>query len=129
MAELSVLVEKVVGIMYLIIAVSLVWRSKFWMEAIEDFKSRPSQAYLMAYIGLPFGLVIILLHNEWILSVTTFVTLLGWIALIKSILYLLFPDDYVRMLPKKKTLQKMIRIQGPIMAVICILIIYEAFKG
>ncbi|MEC4671370.1 MAG: hypothetical protein VST66_05760 [Nitrospirota bacterium] len=127
--DFSLVVEKGVGIMYLILALSLIVRPGLWLDFMENFTKAQTPSLVVPFIGLPFGLSIVLLHPNWSWSPSAFVTLFGWLALLKSSTYLLFPEAYVKLIPKRETLRKIIQIEGPLLAAICLLILYHAFFG
>ncbi len=125
--DFSLVVEKGVGIMYLILALSMIFRPELWLDFVENFTKARTPSLVVPFIGLPLGLSIVLLHPNWSWSSSVFVTLFGWLALLKSSAYLLFPEAYVKLIPKRETLRKIIQIEGPLLVVICLLILYHAF--
>ncbi len=124
--EVPLLVEKGVGIMYLVIGLSLIVQPSFWVECVDRLRSDLSRVLPLAYIGLAVGLVVVLLHNQWSWSPSVLVTVLGWLALIKSALFLLFPRASLKLLPRQETLRKVILIEGPVVVIICVAILYSA---
>jgi len=126
--DVPVLVEKGVGIMGLIIGLSLIGQPKLWMDCVDQVTNDHSRALPFVYVGLPLGLAIVLLHNQWSWSPSVFVTVFGWLAVIKSSLFLLFPAAYMRLAPGRETLRKIILIQGPLLVIIGVLILYTAYS-
>ncbi len=126
--DVPVLVEKGVGIMGLIIGLSLIGQPKFWMDCVDQVTNDHSRALPFVYVGLPLGLAIVLLHNQWSWSPSVFVTVFGWLAVIKSSLFLLFPATYMRLAPGRETLRKIILIRGPLLVIIGVLILYTAYS-
>ena len=121
------LVEKGVGFLYLVFGLSLMLQPKFWMDFVEACRKEPSRCLPLVLIGLPLGLSVVLLHNEWSWSPSVFVTLFGWIALLKSSFYLLFPEAFTKLIPKRVVLLKILRFEGPLLVIICLLVLYHAY--
>ena len=87
---------------------------------LENMKNNESFLIAMGYITLLIGLPIVILHNVWELSVLGFVTLMGWVTLIKGIFFLAKPS----IVKKKELSEKNLKIRGAIGAVIGLGIMY-----
>ena len=121
------LVEKGTGFLYLVFGLSLMLQLKFWMDFVETCRKDPPRCLALVLVGLPLGLSVVLLHNQWSWTPAVFVTLFGWIALLKSSSYLLFPEPFMKLIPKRVALLKILRLEGPLLVVIGLLILYHAY--
>lgn len=80
------------GLFLIIFSVSMYVHKEMYMELLHDLEHKRTAIYVLSVFGLAFGLLTILLHNSWqgpLLSLI--VTLVGWVVLIKSTLYLSLP--------------------------------------
>ncbi len=87
--------------MFFLIGVSHVVAPKPWTDFFRDLAKQSYCGLVIAMYSLPVGLVILSYHNNWELGFPLFITLAGWFMIIKSILYLMFPD-----LPAQKFIRK-----------------------
>ena len=62
--------------------------------AVESLKS-PALLYVAATLGLLGGIALVLAHNVWAADWRIIITLLGWISILDSALWLLLADRYV----------------------------------
>ncbi len=119
----SVVIEEVAGVVYLVLGLSFLFQRRFWTELIQETPGNPFFIFLPSFIGLVFGLVIVLLHNEWSLDPGLFVTLVGWIAVIKASLFLMVPEFATWILPHQNTLIKLRIPAGGTLVVLSLLVL------
>lgn len=68
-----------------------------WIEeSVVRAVKRDNFLYLFASVEFLVGLLIVVLHNVWVLDVQTLITVLGWGAMIEGIAYLLLPITYLK---------------------------------
>ncbi len=127
MTDLAQLAEKIVGLMYLVMGLSLVIRTKDWVKFSDEFLKNKTQIHPIVFFALPFGLFIVLVHNQWEWSPSVIVTLLGWIAVIKSVLFLLHPKILFKFMPKRKSLSQMIALEGIVITILSAWVVHNAF--
>lgn len=92
--DLYSLVENVAGIGLVIWGLALLANKyiiKSFYDTFMDIEKNESLVYLTASAFLFVGLVTVWVHNDWYLSSTVIVTVLGWVIAIKSSLWLSFP--------------------------------------
>lgn len=93
--ETSVLIAKIISVIYLSFGVGLIFNTSFYKKGIEKLLDNASFMILAGMIAVIVGIVIIEFHNIWEKNWTLVITLIGWIALIKGILLLAFPKTMV----------------------------------
>jgi len=118
MVDLSLLVERVVAGMYLIIGVSLLVQRKAWLNWISDFYKDNGPFPWIWFFALPFSLTIVLTHNTWSWHPSVFVTFVGWAGLIKTIIFLLAPKALAKLMPKPELLSKILVVDGVVVVLL-----------
>ena len=127
MFNITLLVEKVVALMYLILAISMVVRTRDWVNFVEQFRNDYNKSKSLILFTLPFGILVILTHNIWVWNPRVIVTIFGWAAAIKSTLLLIAPEFLMKLFPKKGKLEMVYKIEGLIIAVLCGWVVWNAF--
>lgn len=92
--ETSQFIARILAICYLSFGLGLVFSSKFYKREIPKLVDNPA---LLIYGGLGatiLGYLIIHYHNHWVMDWTVVITIIGWIALVKGVTLLLFPESY-----------------------------------
>ncbi|KTD06876.1 hypothetical protein [Legionella jamestowniensis] len=89
----SYLFAQVLGFYFLIMAIVLLARVNFYRRFFATLTADYGTILVSASFGLAVGLLIVVTHNFWILEPhVLIVTIVGWLILIKSILWLSIPD-------------------------------------
>ena len=106
--SLFILVEQGIGYLLGIVGLSVLLRTKNWIQVLEQVCSWKQKTLMVftlicSFMYIPFGVGIILIHNEWAWSSSVIVTVLGWIIFLKSLTFLFFPEktEYMKLLVNK----------------------------
>lgn len=89
--DLSIFLAKTLGL-YLVIMAIVLWVN---MQKISTIlKSSENSPFLLisGLLALIFGILLVVSHNVWVADWRVIITIIGWLALIKGLLRLLFPD-------------------------------------
>lgn len=120
--------EQAAGIIYLVIGLSVIFQGKrLWIPMIDTME-KSGTAILFGSYSLLIGIPYILYHNIWDSGFSILVTIFGWGAFIKGIVYLIYPKALSFMVPKSPKGRLLYMRLGGVTAVImsCIMI-YESF--
>lgn len=90
--ELSNFLAQLFGLTLMIFAAAILLRPTIVTVAIRDLRPFSFMMLMAGFAGITGGLAIILSHNIWEMSWRGVITLFGWIALLKGITYVAFPD-------------------------------------
>ncbi len=89
--EISILLAKILGPMYIVIAIGILLNMKNYQTVMEDFSQEPALIYLGGLVAFIFGIIIVLFHNIWMMNGRVIITIIGWMALIKGVWLIVFP--------------------------------------
>ncbi len=67
----------------------------------SSIKSTPSVLYLIAFVNLLVGLIIVHTYNEWVADMSVFVTILGWVVLLRAFIGIFMPQMFMKMFTPK----------------------------
>jgi len=126
----SVFIARIFGLCYLILGAGFLFNRKFFQQVMEDFCKNAALVCYGGLFTLVIGVVIILTHNLWVANWTVIITIIGWLALIKGIWMIVFPDTvfkFMQAYQKNRSLQ----ILHPIVALIlgAVLAFFGFFAG
>lgn len=88
----TVIIAQILGIFFAIAGLSMVVNSKGTHAAIEASVENKGILWLWAMFALLTGAIIVSLNNVWTSGMPLFVTIIGWIALLKGAFIFIFPD-------------------------------------
>ncbi|MDP2927962.1 MAG: hypothetical protein Q8N80_04115 [Candidatus Omnitrophota bacterium] len=128
--ETSVFIARIFGLCYLIMGAGFLFNRKAFQQVMEDFCKNAAVVFYGGLFALVIGIVIILTHNVWVANWIVIITIIGWLALIKGIWIIVFPNTvykFMQAYQKNKSLQ----IIHPIIAFILgtILSFFGFFAG
>src|SRR5271157_5335117 len=95
MSQRTLFLSRLIGLYCIIVALSMITHRQATVETVTALLQNPSMMWVLGLITLTAGLAMVLAHNIWSGgALAVVVTLVGWITLIKSLLFLLFlPPD------------------------------------
>jgi len=94
MSPRTIFLSRLIGLYCILVALSMMIRRQATLESVTGLLHNPPMILLLGVITLAAGLAMVLAHNIWsggVLAVV--VTLVGWITLIKSLLFLFLPPE------------------------------------
>jgi putative exporter of polyketide antibiotics len=90
----TLFLSKLIGLYCILVALSMMTRKQATVETVTVLLQNPSMTLILGVITLAAGLAMVLAHNIWSRgTLVVVVTLLGWIALIKSLFFLFLPPE------------------------------------
>ena len=94
MSPRTIFLGRLIGLYCLLIGLTMVVRKQAMIEMVTELMHNPPAAWLAGLLALTAGLAMVLGHNVWSGgALPVVVTLVGWMALLKGILFLLLPPD------------------------------------
>ena len=94
MSSRTILLSRLIGLYCIVIALSMMTRRQATVETVTALLQNPSMMLIVGIITLAAGLAMVLAHNVWSGgALAVVVTLVGWITLIKGLLFLFLPPE------------------------------------
>jgi len=127
MSDFSLLLVQVIGIYLLVTGLSLLLYPKRTARAIHEVANDYLVPYLGGAVALILGLLIVLTHNVWTNLMTSIVSLVGWIAVVKGALMFLLPHDSMKGIAEKFSTGRAPMIWGVVAVAIGLYLSYMGF--
>ena len=89
--ELSILVAKIIAVVYLSAAFGGFLNEGYCRRIKEDLYQNVALTYLTGFLAVVAGLLIVHYHNVWAADWTVLITVIGWLALLKGVSLIVFP--------------------------------------
>jgi uncharacterized membrane protein HdeD (DUF308 family) len=124
--ELSILIARIVSVVYLSAALGAVFSKDHFRRVLDDLFQNAALVYFMGFTAVILGCLIVNYHNTWVKDWTVLVTILGWLALIKGVLLIVFPR-FVQSYSKPILDGKGLRVFPYVVALIGLLFGYFGF--
>src|SRR5215475_2202345 len=89
MSTRTLFLSRLIGLYCLLVGLSMVSHKQLTVDGVRALLQNPSLMLLLGFITLGASLAMVLAHNIWWSSTLgVIITLIGWLALIKSLLFL-----------------------------------------
>ena len=86
--------SRLIGLYCILAALSMIIHRQATVETVIALLHNPSMMFVLGLITLTAGLAMVLAHNIWSGgALAVIVTLVGWITLIKGLLFLFLPPE------------------------------------
>jgi len=90
--EISIVLAQIMGITFIVLGLSMLFNKQWTAVMVEDLVKNQGLIWIAGLIALMMGAVTVVLNNFWTSGLPLFVTVVGWLALIKGVVILLFPN-------------------------------------
>jgi hypothetical protein len=90
--EFSLFVARVMAIAYLAAGIGMLGGKIDLSKLVKEFSKSPGLTYVAGFVTLILGMIVINYHNIWVQDWTVLVTLIGWIAVVKGVSLIAFPQ-------------------------------------
>ena len=110
--ETSIFIARIFGLCYLILGAGLLFNRKTFQQIMEDFCKNTASVFYGGVFALVIGVVIILTHNVWVANWTVIITIIGWLAFIKGIWIIVFPNTVSKFMQAYQKNQNLLMVHG-----------------
>ena len=126
--EISILIAKIIGIVYVSFGIGLLANKAIYKETISNLFENSGYLIIGGFIAIVFGVFIIENHNIWEANWTVIISIIGWIALLKGILLLAFPTklDFLKSMFSNDLFLKLLT---PLVLVFGLIFLYLGFMS
>ena len=99
----SIVIAQLSGICFVVLGISMLLNKKWMAVVVEDMTKNQGLLWLAGFFALVLGSLIVVCNNEWTSGLPLFVTVLGWLTLIKGAVILVFPNTTLSYYKKVNT--------------------------
>ncbi|HVO97729.1 MAG TPA: hypothetical protein VMT15_06660 [Bryobacteraceae bacterium] len=93
MLERTSFLGKLIGLYCILVALCMMAHRQATLDAVTAILHNPALMYVLGVFTIIAGLAMVLGHNVWSGgALPVAITIVGWISLIKGLLFLLLPD-------------------------------------
>ena len=131
MSPRTLFLSRLIGLYCVLVALSMITRRRATVESVTALLHDPSMIFILGVIMLAAGLALVLAHNIWSGgALVVIVTLVGWITLIKSLLFLFLPPEMAAgFFLRQLHYQELFYLYGAVSLVLGIYLTYGGFKS
>lgn len=129
MDPLTLYLAKLLGLYFLIIGVSIIFRTSHYQKSMKELSKSEALMMIISVMPIVIGLSIILGHNVWSNGWGIFITVLGWIIFIVGLVRLFLYKQVMHLISKKAEHKAFLITLGVILALVGASLTYFGFAG
>jgi putative exporter of polyketide antibiotics len=131
MSPRTLFLSRLIGLYCILIGLSMMTHSQATVETVTALLQSPSMTLILGVITLAAGLAMVLAHNIWSGgTLVVVVTLVGWMALVKSLFFLFLPPEMeTRLFLQQLHYQQLFYLYGAISLALGVYLTYGGFKS
>ncbi len=131
MSPRTLFLSKLIGLYCILIGLSMMTRGQATVETVTALLQNSAMTLILGVITLAAGLAMVLAHNIWSGSaLAVVVTLVGWMALVKSLLFLFLPHEMeARLFLGQLHYQQFFYLYSAISLVLGVYLTYGGFRS
>ncbi len=99
--EISIVATKVLGMYLVVSGLFLIFRGKTVPHLLKDFFGHPAIVYLTGVILIFLSALMLTQNNIWDGTLSTLITVISWLIMIKGLAYIFIPEMLQKMVSKK----------------------------
>ena len=126
---IELLIARWTALLWIVCGLSHLLHPRRWVELLFPLREQRTGGFVLAFLSLPFGLIMIVGHNVWVWDIPVIVTLAGWMTTLKCTTYLLLPDAHRRVMSINSRPEVAFRMGGAVMFVLGLVVGYDSFFG
>ena len=90
--ELSKLIARMASVIYLSVSLGAFFSPDYYRKIADDLFSNSALIYVAGLVTAIIGFLIVTYYNKWAKSWIVLITILGWLAMVKGICLIAFPQ-------------------------------------
>ena len=124
--ETSIIIAQILGICFTVMGLSLFINKKTSVALLEEATKNTSIMWLFGFVSLMMGAIIVTFNNSWGNGLELSITIVGWLALLKGIAILVFPESTASLYKGYKK-NDMLALAGAIVLIMGLILLYNGF--
>ena len=116
----SIFIAKLMGPFLLVVGLSILINEKNTRAMAKEVLGSHALIYVFGIFDLLIGLVLVAVHNVWVMDWRVIITVIGWLSIVRGLVRILFAPYIMKNGPK------MLKKQGLLMGIAIVVMILGA---
>jgi len=124
--DTSIFLAKALGLYLVIVSIPFFFGYKNLKPIVNEFFENRAMLFLSAILALILGIILVLIHNIWVMDWRIVITLLAWLTLLKGLVRLYLPLPSQKMARRFES-KKSYLVIGAVTFIIGLFLLYHGF--
>ena len=116
----SIFIAKLMGPILFVVAISILINEKNTRAMAKEVFGSHALIYVFGIFDLLIGLVLVAVHNVWVMDWRVIITVIGWLSIVRGLVRILFAPYLMKNGPK------LLKKQGLLMGIAIVMLILGA---
>ncbi len=120
----ALIISQILGTLFTLVGLSMIINRKNALSFISDMTQNKGTTWACGLSALATGAIILSLNSAWSSGLVLFVTIVGWLALLKGVFLTFFPNSaasFYRMVSK----DNLITVGGVVVFIVGLVLLYN----
>lgn len=123
----TLFLAKLLGLFLFFISLAVLTRRAFFVTVLNDLSKNQSYLFFTGFFLLFLGLLVVLVHNIWVMNWFVLITLIGWFFVLNGLFRIFFPSYCAHVLTKVVNHPSIATIIATILFLISLYLLYFGF--
>jgi hypothetical protein len=96
----SIFIAKLMGPILFVVGISILIDQKSMRAMAKGLLANHALIYTFGVLDLLLGLVLVTVHNVWVMDWRVIITLIGWLSIVRGLMRILFAPYFMKNGPK-----------------------------
>ncbi|HSX14050.1 MAG TPA: hypothetical protein VLE96_06510 [Chlamydiales bacterium] len=93
---LSIIFAQIIGFYFVLVSIGTLIHQQRYRKVTQEFYGTHSLVAISENLSLLFGIIILVTHHVWVLNWPIFITIIGWILVIRGLMAVFFPVLFMK---------------------------------
>jgi len=121
----TLIITQILGTIFIVLGLAMVVNKKYTAAAVQDMMQIKGLLWLCGFMATAMGAIMIAVHNVWTTGLPLLITVMGWMALVKGLFILLFPN-WSSSFYKKYITDSLLVVSGVVCVILGLALVYLA---
>ena len=127
--QTSFFIAKLMGPILLLVGISILLDEKATRATAKEVLGSRALIFIFGIVDLLLGLVLVTVHNLWVLDWRLIITLLGWLSVVRGVVRILCASYVIKNAPKWLRIQRLLMGIAIVMLVLGAVLSYYGYAG
>lgn len=126
--QTSIFIAKLLGPVLVIATLGMLFNAKLIRGIAREVVGSLALLYVFGFIDLIGGIAVVLVHNRWVWDWPVIITILGWIAIVRGAVRMLWPDQVKKFATKALRNENVLMVAGIVMLILGAVLCYFGYR-
>ena len=126
--QTSIFIARLLGPVLVVATLGMLLNAKLIRAIAREVPGSLALLYVFGFIDLVGGLAIVLVPNRWVWDWPVIITILGWVAIVRGVVRMLWPDQVKKFATRALRKENTLMIAGIVMLIVGAVLCYFGYR-